>query len=102
MTWKQKIGSRKFLFALGTFISALGVIFLDLEIDPGLLAGAAAVIVAYIGGQSWIDKSVIQGNAEVMKNESLIQAQAYIKYLEAQLQAQVPQENVVPFPTEEA
>jgi len=102
LTWKQKIGSRKFVLAVATFVSALLVIFLDVEIEPGVLVGAAAIISTYIGGQSWIDKSVVQGNADVMKNESLLQAQAYIKYLEAQLQAQVPQENVVPFPTEEA
>jgi len=73
------------VLAVGTFLSATALIFFDVELDPLALAGAAGVLMAYMGGQSWVDKTGIQGQADIMKNESLLQAQAYIKYLEAEL-----------------
>lgn len=85
MTWKDKLVSRKFVLAVATFASAVAVIMFDVELDPLALAGAAGVIMAYMGGQSWVDKTNIQGQADIMKNESLLQAQAYIKYLESEL-----------------
>jgi len=85
MTWKQKLMSRKFAVVIATAVAALAKMFFpDVDVDPAALAGVAGILMAYLVGQSWVDKTAVAGQAEIVKNESLIQAQAYIKYLEGQ------------------
>lgn len=83
--WKAKLGSRKFWVAIATLVSSLAAVFFDVEIPTEPLIGAAGILVAYLVGQSWVDKTVVQGQADIVKNESLLQAQQYVAYLENEL-----------------
>lgn len=96
--WKQKLASRKFWVAISPLVIALVVELTgtELPITEEAFLGVAGVLMAYLLGQSWVDKEAVKGQAVIVGNENMLQAQAYIKYLEAQL----PQEeNVMPFPT---
>lgn len=73
----------------------------EIPIDPAALIGVAGVLMAYLFGQSWVDKEAVKGQAQVIGNESLIQAQTYIKYLESQLATVGLNDNVVPIHGEE-
>jgi hypothetical protein len=87
---KQKLLSRKFAVTVATFIVALVGVFnpeIAAGIDPLALAGLAGVVIAYLGGQSWIDKTVADGQLKVARDEGLLQAQAYIQQLQTQLAA---------------
>lgn len=88
----MKLSSRKFWVAIVTLISSLALIFFDLEVPTEPLLGAAAILVTYLFGQSWVDKTDIEARGEIVKNESLLQAQQYIAYLESQL-AEVDEES---------
>lgn len=80
------MGSRKFWLAVATFISALAALFFDLNLPVEPMVAAGAIISTYMIGQSWVDKSTVEGQAGIIGNETLIQAQAYIKYLEAEME----------------
>ena len=100
---KAKLSSRKFWVAVATFVSALAAIFFDVELPVEPLVGAAGVLIAYLVGQSWVDKTGVQAQGDIVKNETLLQAQQYIAYLENQVaQAGAEPDNVAQFPTEEA
>ena len=87
---KQKLTSRKFWVTVSTFVVGVVAIFqpeLANEIDPIALAGLAGVVIAYLGGQSWIDKTQVDGQLKVARDEGLLQAQQYIQSLQTQLAA---------------
>ena len=87
---KQKLLSRKFWVIVSTFVVSVVGIFnpeLAADVDPLALAGLAGVAIAYLGGQSWIDKTQIDGQLQVARDEGLLQAQAYIQQLQTQLAA---------------
>ena len=87
---KQKLLSRKFAVTVATFVVAVVATFnpeIADAIDPLALAGLAGVVIAYLGGQSWIDKTQIDGQLQVARDEGLLQAQAYIQQLQTQLAA---------------
>ncbi len=87
---KQKLLSRKFWVTVATSVVAVVGVFnpeIAAEVDPLALAGLAGVIIAYLGGQSWIDKTQIDGQLKVARDEGLLQAQAYIQQLQTQLAA---------------
>ena len=93
--WKQKLASRKLWVAITPLAIAIVVALTgtDLPISEEAFLGVAGVLMAYLFGQSWVDKEGVKGQALIVGNENMLQAQAYIKYLEAQ----IPQpENVVP------
>lgn len=96
MTWKQKLASRKFWVAVVPAVLAIVTALTgeEIPIEPEALIGVAGVLMAYLFGQSWVDKTAVQGQADIVKNESLLQAQAYIKYLENEL-AQLGATNAV-------
>lgn len=88
MTWKQRLASRKFWVAVVPAVLAIVAASTgwDLSgISPETIIGLAGVLMAYLFGQSWVDKTAVSGQADIVKNESLLQAQAYIKYLESEL-----------------
>ena len=87
---KQKLMSRKFWVTVSTFVVGVVGIFnpeLAAEVDPLALAGLAGVVIAYLGGQSWIDKTQVDGQLQLARDEGLLQAQAYIQQLQTQLAA---------------
>ena len=87
---KQKLLSRKFWVTVATFVVAVVGMFqpdIAAEIDPLALAGLAGVVIAYLTGQSWIDKTQIDGQLQVARDEGLLQAQQYIQQLQTQLAA---------------
>ncbi len=87
---KQKLTSRKFWVTVATFVVGVIATFnpeLAAEVDPIALAGLAGVVIAYLGGQSWIDKTQIVGQLQVARDVGLLQAQQYIQSLQTQLAA---------------
>lgn len=56
---------------------------MDIPTEP--LVGVAGVLIAYLVGQSWVDKTTVQAQGDIVKNESLLQAQQYIAFLENKL-----------------
>ncbi len=87
---RQKLLSRKFWVTVATFVVGVIAIFnpeLAEQIDPLALAGVAGVVIAYVGGQSWIDKTAVDGQLKVARDEGLLQAQQYINSLQQQLAA---------------
>ena len=87
---KSKLLSRKLWVTIATFVVAVVATFnpeIAEQIDPLALAGLAGVVIAYLGGQSWVDKTQIDGQLQVARDEGLLQAQAYIQTLQTQLAA---------------
>ena len=84
---KEKLQSRKFWVVVATFIAGLATIFGDIEVDPEALVGAAAIIMTYLGGQSWVDSSKAKAAVGAAAQAALEDAEAYARSLEAQLAA---------------
>ncbi len=87
---KQKLLSRKFWVTVAAFVVGVVAIFqpdIAAELDPTALASLAGIVIAYLGGQSWIDKTQIDGQLKVARDEGLLQAQQYIQSLQTQLAA---------------
>ena len=87
---RQKLLSRKFWVTVATFVvGAIAMFSPDVaaHLDPVALAGLAGVVIAYLTGQSWIDKTQIDGQLKVARDEGLLQAQQYIQSLQTQLAA---------------
>ena len=87
---RQKLMSRKLWVTVATFaVGGIATFNPELaeSIDPLALAGLAGVVIAYLGGQSWVDKTQIDGQLQVARDEGLLQAQAYIQQLQTQLAA---------------
>ncbi len=83
---RQKLMSRKFWVVVATFVaSAVAIFYPDVAVNEEAIVGAAGVAIAYLFGQSWVDKTQVNGQLDLAKNEGLLQAQAYIKFLEAQV-----------------
>lgn len=88
---KDKLLSRKFWVVAATFVAGLATIFADVEIDPEALVGFAAIVITYLGGQSWVDKSQAANAVSFASRNALEAAEAYARSLEDQL-AKVGQE----------
>ena len=88
MGWKVKLASRKFWVAVVPAVFAIvnAVFGWQVPVSPEVVVGLAGVLMAYLFGQSWVDKSAVEGQARVVGNEALLQAQAYIRFLESQLE----------------
>ncbi len=57
-TFKQKITSRKFWLPVVT-----GFLFLfDSSLDPEQVAGIAAIVAAFVAGESYVDVQAMKGN----------------------------------------
>ena len=85
---KQKLLSRKFWVIVSTFVVSVVGLFnpeLAADVDPLAIVGLAGVVIAYLGGQSWVDKTQVDGQLKVARDEGLLQAQAYIQSLQTQL-----------------
>ena len=53
--WKERLGSRKFLMALGTALFIILSEGLGLDIDPAAYKWIVGAVVAWIVGESYID-----------------------------------------------
>lgn len=87
----KKLTSRKFLIALVTFVAALlealGIPALS-NIDPAQLASIAGVLIAWIGGETYLDKERIKTDQQVALRTIQTEANAYIAKLQAELEAE--------------
>ena len=70
--------------------AALVAFFFDWSVLP--FAAAALVAATFQIGDALIGAAAVKGNADVMKNETLLQAQSYIAYLENELKKGMEQD----------
>ena len=84
---KEKLQSRKFWVVVATFAAGIAKVLFDIEIDDQALVGAAAVVVTYLGGQSWVDSAAAKNAVSFASRNALEAAEAYARSLEDQLAA---------------
>jgi serine acetyltransferase len=82
---KEKLLSRKFFVVVATFVAAALKVLFDIEIDDSALVGAAAIVVTYLGGQSWVDKAKASNAVDFSVRNALAAAEAYARTLEDEL-----------------
>lgn len=88
---KEKLLSRKFWVVVATFVAGLAKVLFDLDVDDQALVGGVAIVIAYLGGQSWVDKAAASNAVDQAARNALAGAEAYARSLEDQL-AEVGQE----------
>lgn len=67
INWKRKLSSRKFWAALAGFVSAVAVVCgagESLITEVTAIISAAGVLIAYILGESMIDKTASESDSE--------------------------------------
>lgn len=79
---KEKLLSRKFFVVVSAFIAGVALVLFDLEIDPEALIGFGAIVVTYLGGQSWVDKAQAANAIDQSVRNALSAAEAYARTLE--------------------
>ena len=82
---KEKLLSRKFLVVVSAFVAGIALVLFDLEVDPEALVGFAAIVVTYLGGQSWVDKAAASNAVSFASRNALEAAETYVRDLESQL-----------------
>ena len=82
---KEKLLSRKFFVVVAAFVAGIGTVLFDVEIDPEALIGFAAIVVTYLGGQSFVDKAQAANAVSFASRNALELAEAYARSLEDQL-----------------
>jgi len=72
MTWKKKLTSRKFLAAVGTFVTAVLSVLFDVDIPVEVAIGVSGVIATWIFSEAKLDGTAmaIDGN----QKDQIIQA----------------------------
>ena len=82
---KEKLLSRKFWVVVATFVATTAKVLFDIEIDDQALVGAAAIVVTYLGGQSFVDAKAASNAVSFASRNALEAAEAYARSLEAEL-----------------
>lgn len=88
----EKFKSRKFWVMAGSIVALLIAEFTGYSVDPQALAGLGAIVVVWLGGQSYIDKAKVTEETKVAGEIGKVQAIAYARQLEQQLAALGAQE----------
>lgn len=82
----SKLKSRKLWVAVGTVVSILAADLFGIEIAPEAIAGLAVIVATYLGGQSFIDKSVVTAQVANAGDIARAQVENYARNLEAELE----------------
>lgn len=82
---KEKLQSRKFWVVVASFVAGLAAIFGDVEVDPEALVGFAAIVMTYLGGQSFVDGKKAKAAVDLSAQIALEGAVAYARDLEERL-----------------
>ncbi len=88
---KEKLLSRKFWVVVATFVAGLAKVLFDIEVDDQALVGGAAIVITYLGGQSWVDAKAAANAVSFASRNALASAESYARTLETEL-AEVGQE----------
>ena len=83
----EKFKSRKFWVMLGSIVALVVTEFTGYQVNPEVIAGLGAVIVVWLGGQSYVDKGKVTSETKVAGDIGKVQAIAYARQLERQLAA---------------
>jgi len=83
----ERLKSRKLWVTVGTIVSVIAAEGFGVNIDPQAIVGLAGIVIAYVAGQSWVDKNAttaaVTGEFDVARAQLL----AYARRLEAELAA---------------
>lgn len=83
----EKFKSRKFWVMMGSVVALVVAELTGYTIDPQAIAGLGAIVVVWLGGQSYIDKGKVISETKVAGEIGKVQAIAYARQLEQQLAA---------------
>ena len=67
----EKFKSRKFWIMLGSIVALVVTEFTGYQVNPEVIAGLGAVIVVWLGGQSYVDKGKVVADGP---RDSVVQA----------------------------
>jgi len=81
----EKLKSRKFWVMMGSVAALLIAEFTGYQVDPQALASLGAIVVVWLGGQSYIDKGKVIEETRAVADLSKVQAIAYARQLEEEL-----------------
>lgn len=93
----EKLKSRKFWVMMGSVVALVVAEITGYQVDPQAIAGLGAIVVVWLGGQSYIDKATVTEETRAAGEVGKLQAIAYARALEKQLAdltAEAPEEGI--------